>query len=153
MTSRGIGVTSGPPALVQIRKSPLLAGDFTYHPLRHVRGRVGCRGPDASHYPRRIMAGTTRKTPRHRKARTSSASAGAGGARLPMLRTSERSALKKCEWLWDITYNRRLRGRAAPALQFGTLVHAALARYYIPGPKRGEHPARVFEELYERDLR
>ena len=99
------------------------------------------------------MAGTTRKTPRHRKARTSSASAGAGGARLPMLRTSERSALKKCEWLWDITYNRRLRGRAAPALRFGTLVHAALARYYIPGPKRGEHPARVFEELYERDLR
>jgi hypothetical protein len=38
-------------------------------------------------------------------------------------------------------------------LRFGTLVHAALARFYIPGVKRGEHPAVVFEELYEADLR
>ena len=102
------------------------------------------------------MAGsrnTTTNTPKNRKARGNAGTAPASTARLPMLRTSERTALKKCEFLWDVTYNRRLRGRAAPALRFGTLVHAALARYYIPGVKRGQHPARAFEELYELDLR
>lgn len=73
---------------------------------------------------------------------------------LPMLRNSERSTLKKCEFLWDLTYNRRLKPETEmPALRFGTLVHAALAAYYIPGVKRGPHPARTFEALYEKDLK
>lgn len=71
---------------------------------------------------------------------------------VPMLRTSERSALKRCEFLWDLTYNRRVKPITdAPALRFGSLIHGALAAYYIPGIKRGEHPALAFERLYEAD--
>jgi hypothetical protein len=36
-------------------------------------------------------------------------------------------------------------------LRFGTLIHAALAAYYIPGQKRGPHPARTFKQLYKQD--
>jgi len=71
-----------------------------------------------------------------------------------MLRTSERTTLKKCEWLWDRTYNDRLKPYSdAPALRFGSLVHRALAAWYVPGVKRGTHPAVAFEEEYEKDQR
>jgi hypothetical protein len=40
----------------------------------------------------------------------------------------------------------------APALRFGTLVHAALEQYYVPGIKRGPHPAETFARLYEAEL-
>jgi hypothetical protein len=70
-----------------------------------------------------------------------------------MLRTSERTTAKKCEFLWDLTYNQRLKPHTdAPALRFGSLIHKALAAYYIPGKKRGEHPAIAFERFYEADL-
>jgi hypothetical protein len=70
-----------------------------------------------------------------------------------MLRTSERTTAKKCEWLWDRTYNDRLKPYTdAPALRFGSLIHRALADYYIVGLKRGEHPALAFERHYEADM-
>jgi hypothetical protein len=40
-----------------------------------------------------------------------------------------------------------------PALRFGSLVHGALAAWYVPGVKRGERPAVAFERLYEADLK
>jgi hypothetical protein len=40
-----------------------------------------------------------------------------------------------------------------PALRFGSLIHAALAKYYIPGTKRGAHPAKTFEKLYAEELK
>lgn len=72
---------------------------------------------------------------------------------LPMLRTSERGALKRCEFSWDITYNHRVKGQAMPALRFGTLIHKALAAWYPPGTKRGKNPAHEFERLYAEDLK
>lgn len=41
-----------------------------------------------------------------------------------------------------------MRGKA---LTFGTMVHGALAEYYIPGRKRGRHPAEAFIEIYDTD--
>lgn len=71
-----------------------------------------------------------------------------------MLRTSERGTIKKCEFLWDITYNRRLKPQTEmPALRFGTLCHRALAAYYIPGVKRGTHPAKAFKKAYDAELK
>jgi hypothetical protein len=71
-----------------------------------------------------------------------------------MLRTSERSALKRCEFAWDLEYNRKLKPLSeAPALRFGSLVHKALAAWYVPGIKRGVHPAKAFKRAYEQDLK
>jgi len=73
--------------------------------------------------------------------------------KLPMVRTSERASMKGCEFAWDLRFNKRLQpDYAAPALRFGTLIHKALAAYYVPGVKRGEHPAIAFERFYEEDL-
>jgi Zierdtviridae exonuclease len=70
-----------------------------------------------------------------------------------LIRTSERSTYRKCRWAWDLSYNHRLRQRRpSPVLRFGTLVHEALAEYYIPGKKRGPHPAKNFIRAYERNI-
>lgn len=70
-----------------------------------------------------------------------------------LLRTSERTAFKRCRFAWDITYNKGLKPHVdAPALRFGTLVHKALELRYPPGTKRGPHPAKTFERLYEKEL-
>jgi hypothetical protein len=70
-----------------------------------------------------------------------------------MLRNSERSTLKTCEFQWYISYLRQLRtGTPMPALRFGTLIHIALAAYYRPGIKRGPHPAKTFVKVYAADL-
>jgi hypothetical protein len=37
----------------------------------------------------------------------------------------------------------------APALLFGTLIHAALEFYYKPGKVRGPHPAGIFDRLFQ----
>lgn len=47
--------------------------------------------------------------------------------------------------------------RQRPALAFGSLVHMALAEWYVPGRKRGTHPAEAFEHFFnqqpvERDV-
>ena len=76
------------------------------------------------------------------------------GNNLPMLRTSERGSLKFCEFAWDLGFNKKLRSlTTAPALRFGSLVHAALADWYIPGTKRGRHPAKAFKKHYDADMK
>jgi hypothetical protein len=70
-----------------------------------------------------------------------------------MLRTSERATFKACEFRWYMTYGRGLEPvTAAPSLRFGSLIHAALAKYYKKGTKRGPHPAKTFARLYEAEL-
>ncbi len=70
-----------------------------------------------------------------------------------MVRTSERRAFKTCRWRWDREFNDLLKpATPAPALRFGSLVHAALAKFYKPGVKRGPHPAKTFAVLYEAEL-
>jgi hypothetical protein len=79
---------------------------------------------------------------------------GRGRKALPMIRTSERLVFNMCRFKWNLEFNSRIKPTtAAPALRFGTLVHAALAAWYIPGVKRGEHPAISFERLYNKELK
>jgi hypothetical protein len=67
-----------------------------------------------------------------------------------MLRTSERATFRRCLQKWEWSYLRGLEPvRFRGALSFGSMVHAALAAWYVPGRKRGQHPAEVFLELYD----
>lgn len=67
-----------------------------------------------------------------------------------IVRTSERRDFKTCRQKWWWSYVDCLTPMGVrPALGFGDLVHQSLAAYYIPGIKRGPHPAGVFEELYK----
>lgn len=67
-----------------------------------------------------------------------------------MLRNSERSTFKTCRHRWEWTYLDGRQSRDAPhALRFGDLIHRSLEPYYKPGTKRGPHPAKTFEELYQ----
>lgn len=77
---------------------------------------------------------------------------GSGQPRL--VRTSERSAFKKCRWAWNLSFNEGLRQRRdAPVLRFGSLVHLALAAWYIPGRTRGSNPVQAFLKAYDDDVR
>lgn len=71
-----------------------------------------------------------------------------------LVRSSERSAFKKCRWMWDLSFNESLRQRRdGPVLRFGSLIHEALAEYYVKGRKRKPKllvPA--FVKAYERDV-
>jgi hypothetical protein len=74
---------------------------------------------------------------------------------LPIIRTSERRDLGRCEWRWYQAWRRGLKplGEEAPALLFGTWVHVALAAWYCgPGLKRGPHPAETFAKVADADL-
>lgn len=69
---------------------------------------------------------------------------------LPLLRQSERTVFKKCQWAWFQEYVVGIRPiveRWKEAADFGTLFHVALAEYYLPGKKRGPHPAETWEKL------
>lgn len=73
---------------------------------------------------------------------------------LPLVRTSERSAFNRCRWAWDMSYNNRLRQRRdRPVLRFGTLIHRALADYYVIGRRRGADPVKSFLKYYEEDVK
>lgn len=66
-----------------------------------------------------------------------------------LVRNSEVQTWKTCRWRWGWTYrDQRQAAQSAGALRFGTLVHAALAAYYVPGTKRGPAPWQTFEKLY-----
>jgi hypothetical protein len=72
---------------------------------------------------------------------------------LPLVRTSERGAFNRCRWAWNMSYNERLRQRRdRPVLRFGTLIHAALADYYVVGRRRGPDPIKAFIKHYEKDV-
>lgn len=67
-----------------------------------------------------------------------------------LLRRSEVKLFKTCRWAWARSYMDRLTAiQVSPALRFGDLVHQALACWYVPGRKRGEHPAEAFERIYD----
>lgn len=71
-----------------------------------------------------------------------------------LVRTSELTTFKRCRWQWLRSYEECLRSiQEHPALRFGTLIHAALELRYPPGIKRGPHPARSFEKLYDQNLK
>jgi hypothetical protein len=65
------------------------------------------------------------------------------------MRNSERSTFRRCRQKWHWSYNERWEAdRPKGALSFGSLIHEALAERYPPGRKRGPHPAKTFERLY-----
>jgi PD-(D/E)XK nuclease superfamily len=65
----------------------------------------------------------------------------------PQLRTSERTSFKRCpqQWWWSYRMGLKPKGPEKTALWFGTGVHLGLAEWYLPGTKRGVHPAETFE--------
>lgn len=96
---------------------------------------------------------STRKPPAKRRAKAKPKRLAPLRPDAPQIRTSERSTYEACYWQWDHSYNQRLTPVVdAPALRFGTLIHAALELRYPPGIKRGPHPAKTFAKLYEDEL-
>jgi hypothetical protein len=73
----------------------------------------------------------------------------------PILRTSERRDFKRCQarWWWHYREGLKPKGAESTPLWFGTGVHLALAEWYLPGTKRGVHPAQTFTEYAEGALR
>jgi hypothetical protein len=75
---------------------------------------------------------------------------GASVTELPLLRQSERATFKRCPWKW---YQLHVNGitpkveKYAQTADFGTIFHVALAEYYLPGTKRGPHPAETWQKL------
>lgn len=63
-----------------------------------------------------------------------------------MLRTSERRDFKRCpqRWWWGWREGLKTKGSEKTPLWFGTGVHLGLAEWYVPGTKRGIHPAETF---------
>lgn len=66
-----------------------------------------------------------------------------------ILRTSERQAFKRCpaKWWWAYREGLKPRGAEKTPLWFGTGVHLGLAEWYLPGTKRGPHPAETFAKF------
>lgn len=75
-----------------------------------------------------------------------------------LLRTSERSTFMRCPQRWEWSYNQHLKSHyKAPPLRFGSLVHEALAAFYVAStPKaalrRGPLPSKTFEKLYKAEV-
>ena len=66
------------------------------------------------------------------------------------MRTSERGALLGCAQKWYWAHIEELRpNRASNPLWFGSAVHVALADWYLPGLKRGPHPAETFNNFLD----
>lgn len=65
------------------------------------------------------------------------------------IRTSERTSFKKCRQAWQWAYVDHLRTKKVrSALAFGSLIHAGLEHYYIPGIKRGPSPVDNVIRIY-----
>lgn len=72
---------------------------------------------------------------------------------LPLVRTSERSTFKRCRQRWEWAYIDHLAlDRPQKALDFGKIIHSALEAYYVPGRKRGPHPAGTFLQQWDEFL-
>jgi Zierdtviridae exonuclease len=74
---------------------------------------------------------------------------------LPIVRTSERSAFKRCpqKWWWEYRMGLTSRGETPDALWFGIGTHLALAAWYRKGKKRGTHPATTFARWVGDEIR
>jgi hypothetical protein len=72
------------------------------------------------------------------------------------LRTSERTMFNRCRFQHSLAYTERYKPKVeAPALRFGTLIHAALETYYTPRPKsktKRIQPAILFETYYHEEV-
>ena len=70
---------------------------------------------------------------------------------LPLLRTSERGAFKRCpqRWYWGFRMGLVSRGPEKQPLWFGTGFHLAFAEWYIPGLTRGRDPRETWAEYCE----
>jgi hypothetical protein len=68
---------------------------------------------------------------------------------LPMLRTSERKAFKRCPQQWWWAYREGLvpKRRKSGALWFGTGIHLALEHWYVPGKQRGVDPRETWAKF------
>lgn len=68
---------------------------------------------------------------------------------LPMLRTSERKAFKRCvaQWWWGYREGLVPKRRKSGALWFGTGIHLALEHWYVPGKERGVDPRETWEKF------
>lgn len=57
--------------------------------------------------------------------------------------------MKRCpaKWWWAYREGLKPRGAEKTPLWFGTGVHLGLAEWYLPGTKRGPHPAETFEKF------
>lgn len=70
---------------------------------------------------------------------------------VPLLRNSERMDFRRCPQRWHWRWNEHLvpieMGHGP--LVFGTFGHLALAEYYLPGNKRGPHPAETWMKITE----
>jgi hypothetical protein len=73
---------------------------------------------------------------------------------IPIIRTSERRTFKRCQaqWWWSWREGLQPRGSESTPLWFGTGVHLAFAQWYLPGVKRGVHPAETFRTYAEGTL-
>lgn len=67
------------------------------------------------------------------------------------LRTSERNLFKRCQWAWERSYQDNLEYKRpeSTALWFGTGIHLALEKWYIPGKKRGIDPVTTWIEYVD----
>lgn len=67
------------------------------------------------------------------------------------LRTSERNLYKRCQWAWERNYVDRLKSdqRESVALWFGTGIHLAMEKYYIPGTVRGVSPHETWQKYVD----
>jgi hypothetical protein len=65
------------------------------------------------------------------------------------LRNSERSDFRRCPQKWHWRWNEHLVPieLSTGPLVFGTFAHLALAEWYIPGRKRGPHPAETWDAI------
>lgn len=73
----------------------------------------------------------------------------------PILRTSERKDFKRCpqRWWWGWREGLKQRGSERTPLWFGTGVHLAFAEWYLPGLKRGPHPAETWQKYAADSIR
>lgn len=65
-----------------------------------------------------------------------------------ILRNSERKLFKECQWKWQREYvdRMKLNREESVALWFGTGIHLAMEKYYVPGRERGIDPRETFEQ-------
>lgn len=74
--------------------------------------------------------------------------------RLPLLRTSERIAFRRCPQRWWWGYREGLKPQGPPNIKlwFGQGVHLALALWYKPGQKRGIDPRITWRKFVGEDV-
>lgn len=73
---------------------------------------------------------------------------------LPLLRTSERIAFRRCpqRWWWGWRQGLKPQGPPNDKLWFGQGVHLALALWYKPGQRRGIDPRKTWKKFVADDI-